>query len=200
MSDNAKTCRINNDPLTFKLTAASHCLLNMKQTLPTTITSKNRLELQAQMFLFFSASAIEIMKREINAKFDIFDEKNVFYIHGLKKHLSDDGMQGKVKKIISAYFSIPKYDEKLDTKNSTLWRLQILRNQAMHGNIINIVKKKTRFRYTIRNGEKLTVFVESTDNPYEYFEQMFDNLCNFVSEIKKITNSRYQLNVKWFQI
>ncbi len=199
MPENSKL-RQKVDPLTFKITAANHVLTNIAKKLPKNIAEKNKLELHVQEFLFFASGAIEVIKREINSRFEIFDKENVFYIYGLKKHLLDDGIQGKIKETISNYFSTPEYNYELDTKNSSLWRLQTLRNQAMHGNIIKIIRNKLHFKYTIRTDkEHVIIFVESTENPYRYFKQLFDELCNFIIKTKKIMNPNYKLKIKPLQ-
>ncbi len=67
-----------------------------------------KLEENASVFLFFASSVIEIVKRHINDTFGIFDKKNVFYMHGLRKNLANSGIQKKQRiqlQIISVYLN-----------------------------------------------------------------------------------------------
>ncbi|MEM3063918.1 MAG: hypothetical protein QW177_00935 [Candidatus Nitrosotenuis sp.] len=150
------------------------------------------LEANVDSFLFFASSVIDVIKREINEKFEIFDKDNVFYIHGIRKQLADTGKQGLVKRIIVSYFSTPTKvrAQKWNTRHSVLWKLQILRNKVTHGHIMQSSDKKTiRIRYTVRQFKKLGEsfeFEEVVQDPRKYFEDIFVDLENFVIKIRKI--------------
>ncbi|MEW6043879.1 MAG: hypothetical protein AB1608_06410 [Thermoproteota archaeon] len=159
------------------------------QKIPQSTHDRLILEANVDSFLFFAASVIDVMKREINEKFEIFDKDNVFYIHGIRKQLVNTGKQGLVKKIISSYFTTPTKNraKKWCTKRSMLWKLQILRNKVTHGHILQLSDKKTlRITYTVRQHKTHDRFDETTQNPRKYFEAVFDNLEDFVIKTRKV--------------
>ncbi|NDB32232.1 MAG: hypothetical protein EB163_01625 [Nitrososphaeria archaeon] len=176
------------DELEFKIKTAAKFLAKIPDFVPA--RQEQELEENTQGFLFFASGGIEIVKRSINDKFGIFDRKNVFYIHGLRKNLSDKGAQKRAKTIISNYFSTPRQlKSRIDVSKSSLWRLQSLRNQAMHGNMINIHGKTMTFSYTIHQGQNTYYFVQKTQNPHRYFTHMLDNLEKFTTQIDAILQS-----------
>jgi len=134
--------------------------------------------------LFFAASAIELAKRQINDRFGIFDRKNVFYIHGLRKSLASTGPQRMAKRAIASYFSSPK--SRSDTNKSNLWILQALRNQAMHGKIIQAQGSFLVFSYRIHEGKAALEFAQKSQNPHKYFGRMLLQLEKFLAQICKI--------------
>ena len=173
------------DELEFKIKTARKFLAKIPDFVPA--RQKQRLEENTQGFLFFASGGIEIVKRRINNRFEIFDKNNVFYIHGLRKNLSDKGVQKMAKTAISDYFSVPKQiKSRTDVSKSSLWRLQSLRNQAMHGNMISIDGKTLVFSYTIHQGQNTYRFVQKTQNPHRYFAHMLDNLEKFTAQIDVI--------------
>lgn len=180
-----------NDILAFKITTAAHFLAKIPMTLPERDTQTIRLEVYAEAFLFFSSSVIDVIKKEINEKFQVFNKENVYYMHGFVKHLSDLGQQGEVKKAITRYFTTPTAEGRhVITKNSGLWKLQALRNQAMHGRVISMTEGMLCFQYTIRDvqREKPPIkFVQTTRNPNRYFSNMHADLSGFISRVRKTT-------------
>ena len=167
----------------FKLEMAEKFLAKIPDKIPKSRRSWQKTEENAEVFLFFAAGAIELVKRQINDKFHVFDSKNVFYIHGLRKSLANSGAQKKTKKVIGNYFTTPK---PTDIKKSALWRLQALRNQAMHGNIITSSGKSLVFIYTIHEGKNWQRFEQKSQNPHRYFANIFLHLKKFISEVCKI--------------
>ncbi len=150
------------------------------------------LEENASAFLFFASSVIEIVKRHINDTFEIFDKKNVFYMHGLRKNLANSGIQKKTKNTITNYFSVPqRIGTTTHVNKSNLWRLQALRNQAMHGNIIQVSNGTLLFPYTIHD-EGNYRFVQKSKNPQKYFGQIFDDLVEFTEKILQICQTQAQ--------
>ena len=125
----------NMDELEFKLERAEKFLAKIPKNVPKTKKELEKLEENAEAFLFFSSGAIEIIKRKINERFKIFDTQNVYYIHGLRKNLLNSGSQKFIKDTITKYFSTPEINRKANITKSELWILQTLRNQAMHGKI-----------------------------------------------------------------
>lgn len=178
------------DELEFKIKIARKFLAAIPDFVPANAKQKQTLEENTQGFLFFASGGIEIVKRRINDRFEIFNRNNVFYIHGLRKNLSDNGAQKRAKTAISNYFSTPKQiNTRIDVDKSSLWRLQSLRNQAMHGNMINIDGKTLVFPYTIHQDKNTYCFVQKTRNPHRYFAQMLDNLEKFTARINTILQS-----------
>jgi hypothetical protein len=173
--------------LEFKLEATQRFLAKIPTKIPTSTKQQRILEENSEAFLFFASGVIEIVKRQINDRFEIFDKENIFYIHGLRKQLSDQGIQKKTKSAISHYFTTPKYTKsKINTTKSSLWRLQSLRNQAMHGNIIKIYDNSLVFLYTIRDGKTSRQFIQKTTNPHRYFGEIFSDLRGFTAKIHTI--------------
>lgn len=192
MKDTPSIEYLSQDPVLFKLVLAKHFLNKIPSKLPQSVHDRLMLEANIDSFLFFASSVIDVIKREINEKFEIFDKDNVFYIHGIRKQLADTGKQGLVKKIIASYFTTPTKNrsQKLNTKYSGLWRLQILRNKVTHGHIIQPSNKKTiKITYTVRqykkHGESFE-FDETAQNPRRYFEDIFNDLENFVIKTRKV--------------
>jgi len=185
--DDAK--KHSSEPVTFKLFMARHFLEKIPKKMPESDIGRMTLEANIDSFLFFASSVIDVIKREINDEFELFDKENVFYIHGLRKHLSDSGKQKKVKKIISSYFTTPskKRENTWDTKQSSLWRLQILRNKVTHGHILKprnidalcITYSVSQYR---KIGDTNFVFEENAKNPHAYFAQIFADLHDFVKK------------------
>ena len=89
---------IPSDPAAFKVSMAMHFLEKIPKRIPESDIERMTLEANIDSFLFFASSVIDVIKREINDEFELFDKENVFYIHGIRKHLSDSGKQKKVKK------------------------------------------------------------------------------------------------------
>ncbi|TBR11308.1 MAG: hypothetical protein EPO62_01915 [Candidatus Nitrosotenuis sp.] len=166
------------------------------------------LETNIDAFLFFSSSIIDMIKVEINNKFNLFDKENVFYIHGIRKRLDGSGIQKQIKDVIAKYFSVPAHCEQPDTKprriktdlgyfdaaNSTLWELQILRNKAVHGKILSIIDHKASIDFTIRDSgmRKNPKYTVTLENPNEYFLQIFNNLASFVRQIRLLNPQKTQ--------
>ena len=172
------------DSLDLKLDFASEFLAKIPNTIPKQHGQQIKLEKNTEAFLFFASGAIEILKRKINDRFEIFDSKNIFYIHGLRKNLAGSGIQKKVKDQIADYFSMPTYTKsKINTTKSSLWRLQSLRNQAMHGNIIRISSNSLIFTYTIHEGKKQFQFTQRAQNPQRYFGQIMHGLSQFTNQV-----------------
>jgi hypothetical protein len=194
--------KIISDPVDFKLTVARHYLHKIPDKMPNQDLDYFLFEVNVDAFLFFCSSTIDIVKREINEKFKLFDKENVFYIHGVRKKLADSGEQKKTKQIIANYFTTPVHSKTTksgwDTKQSSLWRLQILRNQVAHGNVLRKTKdgKALSFVYTIREykkqGKPPYLLKEIAKNPEKYFEEIFDDLCEFVKKTRKITIPKAQ--------
>jgi len=177
--------------LLFKTSMAMHFLENIPDEVPGKNMEFAELEADIEGFLFFSSSAIDIVKRKINDKFRVFDKKNVFYIHGLRKHLTDSGKQGKVKATIADFFTTPTFEhDSIVVKKSSLWKLQSLRNQAMHGFVIKIGKGQILMSYTLRNRKNYLTFTECSDNPHEYFSHMYDQLNLFIATITEQVHAK----------
>jgi hypothetical protein len=200
------------DPIDHRLTIVRHFLGKITQMIPKENSFEHfLLETDIDVFLFFSSSVIDMIKIEINNRFDLFDKENVFYIHGIRKKLGNFGIQKQVKDTIAKYFSIPVYNEHLDpdTKSrriiktkqghfdatdSTLWELQVLRNQATHGRILNITDCKVSLNFTIRglNGSEKPKYQIIIENPNEYFLHIFENLECFVKQIRLLNPQKIQ--------
>ena len=73
------------DEIQFKLRAAEKFLAKIPNAVPKNTREIEKLEENSGAFLFFASSIIEIIKRQINDEFEIFDKENVFYIHGIRK-------------------------------------------------------------------------------------------------------------------
>jgi hypothetical protein len=194
--------KIISDPVDFKLTVARHFLYKIPDKIPAQSLDYFLFEANVDAFLFFCSSSIDIVKREINEKFKLFDKENVFYIHGVRKKLADSGEQKKTKQVIADYFTTPTHAKTTksgwNTEQSSLWRLQILRNQVAHGNVLKKTKdgKTLSFVYTIREYKKQKMppylLKELTKNPRKYFVEIFDDLCEFVKKTRKITRPKTQ--------
>lgn len=174
------------DQVLFKLKITQKYLARIPKTVPKNTNQQEELEENAEAFVFFASSIIELLKREINDRFEIFDSKNIFYIHGLRKSLANSGVQKKTKAAIASYFTTPKYTKNIDVTKSGLWRLQALRNQAMHGSIIIPDGRFLVFSYTIRDGKTNYGFVQKTQNPQRYFGQILHDLERFTAQIRTI--------------
>lgn len=199
------------DPIDCRLVIARHFLDKITPSIPKENGSEHfLLEVNIDAFLFFSSSVIDMIKIELNNRFDLFDKENVFYIHGIRKKLGNAGIQGQVKDVIAKYFSIPTREQlDLNTKsrrintdhgyfdaaNSTLWELQVLRNKVTHGKILNIKDSKITLDFIIRdpkgpkNSPKYQVVVE---NPREYFLQIFNSLTCFVEQVRLLNPQKTQ--------
>ena len=176
----------------FKIKTARKFLDKIPQTIPKNHAQQMKLEENASAFLFFASSVIEIVKRHINDTFEIFDKKNVFYMHGLRKNLANSGIQKKAKNAIADYFSVPQHIGTItNVSKSSLWRLQALRNQAMHGSIIQVSKGSLFFPYTIHDGKNYK-FVQKSKNPQKYFGQIFDDLVEFTEKALQICQTQAQ--------
>ncbi|MFM7862308.1 MAG: hypothetical protein ACKO7Y_06160 [Candidatus Nitrosotenuis sp.] len=174
------------DSTEFKLETAEKFLAKIPSQVPKTPRELEKLEENAEAFLFFASGVIEAVKRQINDKFEIFDKQNVFYMHGLRKNLANSGSQKKVKDAITTYFTTLKTKPRVDTTKSSLWRLQMLRNQAMHGNIIFMQGCSLVFRYTAREGNTMHQFVQKTQDPRRYFERILVSLKRFRAQVNQI--------------
>lgn len=173
------------EPVQLKIKMAKHFLDMIPIRIPK--NADHTLEANVEIFLFFASGIIEIIKRQINDEFEIFDKKNIFYIHGIRKNLANTGAQKKVKSQIAHYFTTPYLTKsRINASKSSLWRLQALRNQAMHGNVITIRNHTAIFTYTIRDGKKSRTFEQKSQNPRKYFGQIFCDLVRFRAQISKI--------------
>lgn len=182
--------QLSQDPALFKIALAKHFLSKIPTKIPQSTHDCLVLEANIDSFLFFAASVIDVIKREINEEFDIFDKENVFYIHGIRKHLGNSGKQKTVKKIIENYFTTPtKSKNRWNVKQSSLWKLQILRNKVTHGHVLKLIDKKTiKLTYMIKQYKQLGEPFEFDDlvqNPREYFARIFDDLEEFVAKTRK---------------
>ncbi len=182
----------SSDPAAFKISMARHFLEKIPKRMPESDIGLMALEADIDSFLFFASSVIDVIKREINDEFELFDKENVFYIHGIRKHLADSGRQKMVKKIISSYFTTPNKKPRniWDKKQSGLWKLQILRNKVTHGHILKPRCKVLSITYAVpqyrKAGEEVFEFEESAKNPHLYFAQIFVDLSGFVKKTRKI--------------
>lgn len=179
------------DLIKTRLTVARHIVNKIPENIVDDHVDLIDLEIHVAEFLFFATSVIDIIKREINNRFQTFDGKNVYYIYGFTKHLPDDNDGNKIKQTILNYFSIPNINGKSTMTKSTLWKLQQLRNQASHGHIFSIVENCMKFTFTIRNSKEQTTYEinETTKRPRHYFKRILRELCAFIVEIRKVTNN-----------
>lgn len=198
------------DPIDCRLVIARHFLGKIMSSIPKENSFEHfLLEADIDAFLFFSSSVIDMIKVEINDRFDLFDRENVFYIHGIRKKLGNFGIQKQVKDIIAKYFSVPAREQSdlkaesrrintdqgyFDATNSTLWELQTLRNKVTHGKILNISDHKTTLDFIIRDSKgpdspKYQVIIE---NPREYFLQIFNSLACFVDQVRLLNPQKIQ--------
>lgn len=197
------------DQIDCRLTMAKSFLGRITPSVPKVNSFEHfLLEAHVDAFLFFSSSVIDMIKVEINDKFNLFDKENVFYIHGIRKRLDDSGIQKQIKDIIAEYFSTPSHCEQSDTKprrvetdigyfdatHSTLWELQTLRNKAVHGKILDIVDHKISIDFTIRDSsmQETPKYLVTAENPAEYFLQIFNNLASFVRQIRLLNPQKTQ--------
>lgn len=172
-------------PIKSRILSARRFLAKIPDKTPKTNTEHQKLEENVCAFLFFSSSIIEMIKRQINDEFEIFDKKNVFYIHGIRKKLKDSGTQGKIKQTIADHFTTPyMVGTKTNTAKSKLWVLQTLRNQAMHHGVIQIQNDKIVFSFTIH--ESKTKFTQTAKNPHRYFGALLKDLIEFVQQTQKL--------------
>ena len=178
------------EQIQFKIRVSEKYLAKIPKTLPRNNIEKSRLEENSQAFLFFASGVIEILKRQINDRFGIFDKQNVFYIYGLQKNLQNFGIQKKVKKKISDYFTTPVITPvitpKINQSKSGLWKLQALRNQAMHGNVISVSGQYLKFSYTVHTGRQHMHFTQKTKNPNAYFQRILQDLKKFSSNMEEM--------------
>lgn len=194
------------DPVECRLAVARHFLGKITPEIPKENSLEHfLLETNIDAFLFFSSSVIDMIKVEINDRFDLFDKENVFYIHGIRKKLADSGIQKQVKDAIAGYFSVPTYRQSdpdakpghghFDTTNSSLWELQTLRNKVTHGKILNITDCKVILEFTVRDPrgkKKQPKYQITVENPEEYFVQIFNNLALFVKQIRLLNPQKRQ--------
>lgn len=172
-------------PIKARITSARRFLAKIPDSTPKTNTERQKLVENSGAFLFFASSIIEIIKRQINDEFEIFDKENVFYIHGIRKKLENSGTQGKIKQTIANNFTAPQIiGTKTNTAKSKLWILQTLRNQAMHHDVIQIQNDRIVFSFTIH--ESKTKFIQTTKNPQKYFGDILDDLMEFVQQTQKL--------------
>lgn len=172
-------------PIESRILFARQFLAKIPDKVPKSITEHQKTEKNVYVFLFFSSSIIEMIKRQINDEFEIFNKKNVFYIHGIRKKLKDSGIQGKIKQTIADHFTTPYIDDtKMITSKSKLWMLQTLRNQAMHDDIIQVQRCRIIFSFLIR--ENRTKFIQTTKNPRMYFEAILEDLIEFSQQVQKL--------------
>ena len=174
------------EQIQFKIRVSEKYLAKIPETLPRNNIEQSRLEENLQAFLFFASGVIEILKRQINDKFEIFDKQNVFYIYGLQKNLQNFGLQKKVKGEILNYFTTPIMTPKINQSKSSLWKLQALRNQAMHGNIISVSGQYLKFSYTVHTGRQRIQFSQKTRNPHAYFQRILHDLKKFSANMEKM--------------
>lgn len=184
-----------------RLVVAKDFLDRITQSIPKESSFEHLLlETNVDAFLFFASSVIDMIKVEINNRFNLFDSENVFYIHGIRKKLGSSGIQKQTKDVIAEYFSAPTGDGQTDTKprhvktdigyfdatRSTLWELQALRNKAVHGKTLSIADHKASVEFTIRGAgtQKNPKYTVTIENPNEYFLQIFNNLTSFVRQIR----------------
>lgn len=172
-------------PIDSRILAAKKFLAKIPDKTPMNGTDHQKTEESVYAFLFFSSSIIEMIKRQINDEFEIFDKKNVFYIHGIRKKLKDSGFEGKVKQTIADHFTTPQViGTKTNTTKSKLWILQTLRNQAMYHNMIQVQNGRIVFSFTIH--ESKTKFIQTTKNPRRYFTAILGDLIEFVQQTQKL--------------
>ena len=174
------------EQIQFKIRVSEKYLAKILKTLPRNNIEQSRLEENSQAFLFFASGVIEILKRQINDRFGIFDKQNVFYIYGLQKNLQNFGIQKKVKKKISDYFTTPVITPKINQSKSGLWKLQALRNQAMHGNVISVSGQYLKFSYTVHTGRQHMHFTQKTKNPNAYFQRILQDLKKFSTNMEEM--------------
>lgn len=185
----------SSDPATFKISMALHFLKKIPKRMPESDIGRMSLEADIDSFLFFASSAIDVIKREINDEFELFDKENVFYIHGIRKKLSDSGRQKKLKNTIAHYFTTPSKKNGIwNKKQSSLWRLQILRNKVTHGHILKSGSKPLSITYSVaqyrKNGDPVFSFDESEKNPHAYFLKIFEDLSDFVKKTRSVISPK----------
>ena len=140
----------------------------------------------------------EINREQLREGLTIFKVRNL-----LNPAIAD---HARIQDIITRYFGDPQLTSNgWDLSRSSLWQLRKLRNHVAHSQIMNrrIIAGNPRnrvlylFRFTIedyqspdpsrnrpeRIGENLAITI---DRPYDYFENLFDNLLNFIDEIRAI--------------
>jgi hypothetical protein len=187
--------RLISDPVNFKISMAKHFLEKIPKKMPESNLKRMALEADIDSFLFFASSVIDVIKREINEEFELFDKENVFYIHGLRKKLADTGKQKKVKKIIADYFTTPTKKKnprsEPNTRQSGLWRLQVLRNKVTHGHILKSKDRESlKILYAVRQyksrDEPPFYFEEDVKNPQKYFGLIFSDLRDFAKKTRRV--------------
>lgn len=197
------------DPVDFKLTISRHFLDKIPPCIPKESSLEHfLLETNVDCFLFFSSSVVDVIKIEINNRFDLFDKDNVFYIHGIRKKLGNIGVQKQVKDVIARYFSTPIWHDgqepsaksspvqtdhgHFDLTNSTLWELQILRNKAIHGRIIDKSNGQINLDFTVRDLRGNPKYRITIENPNKYFSGIFESLARFVEQMRIINPQKTQ--------
>ena len=128
-------------------------------------------------------------------------------IYSILKSLDHSNQQQKqVYDVIMKYFDVPKETKSgWDFSKSTLWQLRELRNHIAHSQLLNrmgirgTVEPRTLYllRFILKKyspptksnnstetiGEKIAI---TTEHPFDYFSQLYDNLTEFVDEIRTI--------------
>lgn len=174
-------------PINSRILTAKQFLAKIPDKMPTSSTDHQKTEENVYAFLFFSSSIIEMIKRQINDEFEIFDKENVFYIHGIRKKLKDSGIEKKIKQTIADHFTTPQViGTKTNTIKSKLWILQTLRNQAMYQDMIQVQNGRIVFSFTIHESERKTKFTQTTKNPHRYFGALLKDLIEFVQQTQKL--------------
>jgi len=67
-----------------------------------------------------------------------------------------------------------------------LWKLQALRNQAMHGNVISVSGQYLKFSYTVHTGRQHMHFTQKTKNPNAYFQRILQDLKKFSTNMEEM--------------
>lgn len=152
MLDNNKAKKILLDKTDYKLIIAKKFLQRIKPNVPLDFDKEHfELEYFSELFVLFAGSVLEILKQEINDKFNRYPRKKYkgyiipveeslrethfpeFTLEKLIKKLKSRGKQKQVKDILLKYFSKPRKTRgQWDFSNSKLWQLWELRSHIAH--------------------------------------------------------------------
>ena len=152
MLDDDKAKKILLDKTDYKLIIAKKFLQKIKSNVPLDFDKEHfELEYFSESFVLFAGSVIEILKQEINDKFNCYPRKEYkgyiipveeglrekhfseFTLRSLITKLKNRGEQKQVKDVLLKYFSKPRKTRgQWDFSNSKLWQLWELRSHIAH--------------------------------------------------------------------
>jgi len=152
MLDDDKAKKILLDKTDYKLIIAKKFLQRIKPNVPLDFDKEHfELEYFSESFVLFAGSVLEVLKQEINDKFNCYPRKKYkgdiipveeglreihfpeFTLEKLITKLKKRGKQKQVKDVLLKYFNKPRKTKgQWDFSNSKLWQLWELRSHIAH--------------------------------------------------------------------